>query len=267
MRLSFRGAALILAWVGVAIAGCSFDSGTGISATNPNCSRYVTLTVGSTLRDSVVASSCRPTGGAYENYYQITLIAAAKLRLSLSSPLHVAYVEVGDSTGSLVANSYISGPLDTTATLRMILKPGLYKVGVNSATSTPSGSFRLTAVADNSPVSGCGPYWVTTGITTTQTITASDCTGGPLGAKYHWHGYLTLFPASGELKVSEHSTAFAPMVYVVSETSGSTLASSSLDSTNTTAKVDYFPSGTDLLTLWVGSSDSLQSGQYTLTIQ
>ena len=268
MRLSFGGAFLILACGGVAIVSCSLDSSTGTGVPNPRCTQYAAMTVGDTLRDSVVASSsCREGDQSYENLYQFSIAAQTKLRLVLSSPHHIALVEVGDSTGTLVANSSISGPLDTTATLRMILKPGLYKVGVNSAATTASGSFRMIALVDNSAVTGCGPFWVTTGITTAQTITSADCKGGPQGTKYYTHSYLTLFPAAGELKLSEHSTAFIPMVLVTSETNGALKTFSSIDSTNTVARVDYLPTATDLLLLWVGSSDSLQTGAYSLTIQ
>ena len=265
MHLNKGGALVALTSAGlVGFAACSLDSA-GPSQPNPNCNQFVSFAVGDTVRDAVTTSSCRESDGSYENLYEFTLSSATKVRLSLSSPLHVALVEVGDSTGGLVANS-TTGPLDTTATVRMILKPGLYKVGVNSAATTPSGTFRMVVAADNSPVTGCGLIWVTTGVTTTQTITTADCTGGPLGSKYYYHGYITLFPVSGELKLSEHSTAFVPAVFVVSATSGSVLTLSSIDSTNTTAVVDYLPSATDFLEILVGSSDSLQVGQYTLTI-
>jgi hypothetical protein len=222
--------------------------------------------IGDVLRDSVVSTSCRESDLTYENLYRFQVAAQTKLKVSLSSPSDTAFVHLTDSSGVLIVNSVYSSSADTSATVRLILKPGTYYLGVNSWHSTPSGRFTVTAVVDNSPAAGCTPIWLTTGVATAQTITTSDCTSGPLGNKYYYHPYLLVVLANKELAFTEHTTAFPPQVYVVNS-SGGTVGTSAIDSTGTNGMVDYTPAGEDLFLLWVGSSDSLQTGPYTLTIR
>lgn len=262
MRLSFGVAFLILTGAALASFACSLDS----TAPIVPCTRYGAYAIGDVLRDSVVASSCLEADGTYENLYRFQVAAQAKLRVTLSSPSDSAFLHVTDSAGVLIVNSVYSSSVDTAATLRMILKPGTYYLGVNSWHARPSGPFRLTAVVDNAPIAGCGPTWVTTGITTAQTITTADCTLGPLGSKYYFHPYYLVILANKELAFTEHSAAFPPQVYVVSST-GATVGVSVVDSTGTNGMVDFTPPGEDLLLLWVGSTDSLQTGPYSLTFK
>jgi hypothetical protein len=264
VRLSLGGALFTLTCGGLVIfAACSLDTA---NPSNTPCSRFASLSVGDTIRDSLIASSCRESDGTYENLYRFSLAAQTKLKVSLSSPLAQAFLHVTDTVGILVVNSAYSAPLDTAAALSMILKAGTYYLGVNSVFAAPSGRFRMITAVDNSPVAGCGVTWVTAGISTNQTITGSDCTSGPVGSKYYYHPYRLVILSGGELKLTEHSAALSPMVWIVGLT-GATVGASAIDSTGTNARVDYFTGGEDLLLLWVGSSDSLQTGAYSLTIQ
>jgi hypothetical protein len=262
VRLSLGVAFVILAGAGLSSVGCSLDSAAPIVP----CTRYGSYVIGDVLRDSVVSTSCRESDLTYENLYRFQLAAQTKLRVSLSSPLDTAFLHVTDSAGVLVVNSVYSSSVDTAATLRLILKPGTYYLGVNSWHSRPSGRFTVSSVVDNSPAAGCAPIWLTTGVATTQAITTSDCTSGPRGAKYYYHPYLLVILANKELAFTEHSASFPPQVVVVNS-SGATVGTSAMDTTGTNGMVDFTPAAEDLLLLWVGSSDSLQTGPYTLTIR
>lgn len=262
MRLSFGGALLILTGAGLASFACSLDS----TAPFVPCTKYGTFAIGDVIRDSVVASSCRESDNTYENLYRFQLAAQTKLLVSLSSPADKAFLHLTDSSGVLIVNSVYSWTVDTAATVRMILKAGTYYLGVNSWFQRPSGAFRVTTAVDNSPVAGCGSTWITTGISTSQTITGSDCTAGPVGSKYYSHLFLLVVLANKQVAFTEHSTAFSPQVHVVSQ-SGASVGVSVIDSTGTNGMVDHLTTAEDLWQLWVGSSDSLQTGAYTLTLQ
>lgn len=230
-----------------------------------NCTQVGSLVVGDTVRDSVTASSCRQSDQTYSNRYRFQLTAQTKLRASLSSPLHKAFLFVSDSQGVVIANSSITSPLDTAATLYLILRAGSYALGVSSVATAPSGPLRMVALTDTTAISGCLPVWISPGITTSQTISTASCTTGPLGSNYPSHSYLTVTLAGRELKLTEHATAFAPQI-VVANQSGATLATSTVDNTGTNALVDFVPGSDAALLLWVGSSNQLGFGPYTLTI-
>jgi hypothetical protein len=229
------------------------------------CTQLGTLHVGDTLRDSITAGSCRQADRTYVNHYLIHLTGQTSLVVSLSSPLHQAFLFASDSSGVVIANSSITSNPDTATTLYLILRAGSYRVSVNSVTTAPSGPLRLVVGNDTSAIQGCLPVWVTGGITTTQTLTASDCTTGPLGSTYYSHTYLTVVLGGAELKLTEHATVFTPQVLVTDQTKA-ILSTSTVDNTGTNALVDYFPAGDAALLLWVGGTDPRGFGQYTLTI-
>lgn len=263
MRKILGGALIALPCASLVLLGACTSLTSEVQSSN--CTQFGALVVGDTLRDSITASSCRQIDRTYANRYVFQVAAQAKLLASLSSPAQKAFLFVSDSRGVVIANSSITSPLDTAATLHLILKAGSYALGVSSVATVPSGPLRLIAANDTSAVSGCLPIWVTTGITTTQTITGADCTTGPLGPNYFSHSYLTVILGGGVLKLTEHATGFAPQVLVAGQ-SGATLSTSTVDGTGTNALVDYFPVADAALLLWVGSSDQRGFGQYTLTI-
>lgn len=263
MRHILGGALIAIPCASLALLGACTSLTSEVQSTN--CTQIGTLVVGDTLRDSITTSSCRQIDHTYANRYRFQLAAQTKLLASLSSPRQKAFLFVSDSVGAVIANSSITSPLDTAATLHLILKAGSYALGVSSVATSPSGPLRLIAGDDPSAVSGCLPIWVTTGITTTQTISGVDCTTGPLGSNYFSHSYLSVILGGHELKLTEYSTGFTPQV-LVSGQSGATLGTSTLDTTGTSALLDYVPGADVALLLWVGSSDQRGFGQYTLTI-
>jgi hypothetical protein len=267
VQLTFRGAFMTLTGAGlVIIAACSLDS----TAPFVPCTKFGTLAIGDSISDSLVASSCRDRDQTYQNLYRFQLASQTKLHVTLSSPAAAAWLHVSDTTGSLIVNSTLSFSVDTNAIVNMILKAGTYYLGVNSLNQTPSGRFRVATAVDNSPVAGCDPedvIWLTTGISTNQTITAADCTGSPLGAKYYYQRYRLVILPQLLLAFTEHSTALVPQVTLISYVGGGVLGTSSLDSSGTNARVSFTPSALDVYLLLVGSRDSLQVGAYSLTIQ
>ena len=265
MHHPVRAARVVLACAGLAgLWACvSLEN----PAVPPSCSTVGTLTVGAALTDSITSASCRLTDQTYANFYKFRVDSARKLLVSVTSAA-AASTWLTDSTGSLVANSAFNEAAATTQTLRVILAPGPYELAVNSYNKQPSGAMTATVAKDTTPVAGgATAVWVTNTIATTQTITSADHTDGPSGTKYYYHLYLRWIPTGTLLSLSEHSTAFSPSVTLVSVNSGTAVSYSSLDSTNTNAVVTYTAPSADILLLWVGSSDSLQAGKYTLTIK
>ena len=260
-----HGALIILAGGALWTAACSLDS-TG--PTTVRCNQLGSISVGDTLRDTLDTSSCRLADNTYANYYQFTVTdSQAQLLATLSSPAATAFLHVSDTTGFLLANSSISQVADTSATLHLFLRQGTYYLGVNSYAIAPSGPFRLRIARDSTPVRGCTETWVTPGISTAQTVTIADCTVGPSGPKYFTHLYLLVARSSQRLTMTEHSTAFSPLLQIISYTGQGTLVGQSvLDSTNTSGVVQYTPPAEDLLLLYVGTSDSLETGAYSLKV-
>lgn len=264
MRHTLRGALHVLAAAALIPAGaCVSLDNTSVS---PNCSVVTPLTVGVTFHDAITSSSCRLTDQTYANAYRFSVDSQAKLKVTLVSPGGPVITWLTDSAGATVANSYITQAPDTTATVSLILKAGTYQLVANSYSTAPTGSVSLTVAPDPSTVAGSTTVvWVSQSVATSQSVTSGDHADGPLGSKYYYHLYLRWVRAGGSLQASVHSTAFTPGV-IVASLQGGTVAISATDSTHTNATVSYATPSEDVLLLWVGATDSLQTGAYTLTV-
>jgi hypothetical protein len=231
---------------------------------NPACNSSVSYVIGDTARDSLTSASCREGDGTYLDYHSFQTGGQADLKITLSSPSFPAVVQVLDQRGAIIVNSLVVNPADTATTVRVKLGDGTYLLVVHGATSGGRGPYRLVAAADTAPVAGCVPVWVVPGITTAQKLVSTDCTKGPGGTKYYYHAYYVVLLNTQTVNFTEHSTAFAPGMFL-SATDGTTR--SVLDSASTTAVLSFIAPRNGLWALWVGSNDSLQLGAYTLTIQ
>ncbi len=240
---------------------------TNLSTPTPSgvCAQLGTYVIGDTVRDSLAAGDCVLLDNAYVDYYSFTLSGQAALQILLSSPRTGAVLYVYDSRSAIIANSAVGvSIIDTAASLRVILDSGTYRIAVHASTPGGSGPYRLVAVNDTAPVAGCGLVWVTHAITTTQTIRSTDCTNGPGGTGFLYHVYAIVLLRNENLDVAEHSTAFAPAMYLVGSSGAS---GSTVDSTGATADISFATPLQSAFQLWVGSSDQSAVGQYTLTIQ
>jgi hypothetical protein len=251
----------------VATAGAVMVAACDLTTRPPagTCNKVTAYTVGDTARDSLASNDCQQSDGTYIDFHNFTLDTQSSLRISLSSPTNPAILQLFDSRGAVVANSYAeAGLADTSATLRVILSRGTYGIGVRASRRNAKGAYRLIAADDTAAVAGCGFVWVTTGTTIAQRILNSDCTSGPGGSAYIYHVYTIVLLQSQTLDITEHSTAFAPQLYLVGATGTTT---STVDSTGTNAVMSYLNSLQGAFQLWVGSSSVAALGDYTLTLQ
>ena len=229
------------------------------------CNQVSPYVIGDTARDSLATGDCQQGDGTYIDFHNFTADAQTALRISLSSPTNPAILQVFDSRGAVIANSYVqTGLADTSATRRLILASGTYGIGVRGAKKGAKGAYHFIATNDTAVVSGCGYIWVTPGTTMSQRIVNTDCGTGPGGPGYIYHVYTVVLLQSQSLDITEHSTAFSPQMYLIGVT-GSTV--SSVDSTGTNAIISFLNAGQGAFQLWVGGSTTAALGDYTLTLQ
>jgi len=256
------GLAFAMACAGaVVVAACSVATAppTGL------CNQVSPYVVGDTARDSLATGDCQQSDGTYIDFHNFTMDAQTGLRISLSSPTNAAILQVFDSRGAIIANSFVqTGIADTSASVRLILAGGTYGIGVRGAKKGGKGPYRLIATTDTAVVGGCGYLWVTPGTTMSQRIVNTDCATGPGGPGFLYHVYTIVLLPSQSLDITEHSTAFTPQMYFIGAT-GST--SSSVDSTGTNAGISFLNAGQGAYQLWVGGSTTAALGPYTLTLQ
>jgi hypothetical protein len=229
------------------------------------CDKVSSYVVGDTARDSLASGDCQQSDGTYIDFYNFTLDTQAQLRILLSSPANPAILQLFDSRGAVIANSYVeTSTADTSAALRVVLGGGTYGIGVRGAKKSARGTYRLVTLNDTTAIGGCGYTWITAGTTMSQRILGTDCTAGPGGAGYIYHVYTIVLLQNQSLDVTEHSTAFTPQMYLIGTTG---TATSQVDSSGANANISFQSIGQGAFQLWVGSSTASALGAYTLTLQ
>jgi hypothetical protein len=254
-----------LAAVAASLVGAS---SCGVGSTAPEgCTSSVNYTVGDTVRASLGGpNSCLEVDGTWEDFYNVSLPAQTQLLLTLSSPGLTTYLRVFNLNRTAVVNTAYYRAPDTSSTARAILTAGAYQIVVRDTVPGATGSYRLVAAPDSTPVANCAEaVWLTTGITTTQTLHNTDCTQGAGGSTHYVHVYTIVQLYTQSTTFAESSAAFTPAMSLTSQGTG--IQNSTLDSTGTVATILGFATASDAYQLFAGSAAALQTGRYTLTIK
>jgi hypothetical protein len=253
--------------LGAAVAGAALVAAAAcLHPTQPTsvCTQVAAYNIGDVVNDSLASGDCAQGNGALADYYQFTTTGQQDLRVSVSSPGMLTFLQLYDQRGAIVMNSAVTSTVDTTTTVRLKIAAGTWALAVNAVNAGSSGHYRLTTAPDTAAVRGCGTVWITPGILTTQTISNADCTNGPNGGNFYYHLYTVVLLQNTEVNLSEHATAFAPAMYLVGPT-GTT--ASTPDSLGTTALIQATIPTQGAYDLWVGSANANQFGTYTLQIK
>lgn len=139
-------------------------------------------------------------------------------------------------------------------------RPGSdYGVAVTSMEPRATGGYELRVASVSQSVESCEDVLVMLGITTTQSLAATDCRG-PSGQN---EDHFALVILRGQrIRVTQSSTQFAPLLRVVR--SGGVVAATDGASTGT-AVVVYTGEADDLYQIQA-SSAAAQTGSYTLAV-
>ena len=254
----------LLAVLGVAvvIAGCPSLA----STLNQGCTNAVKISVGDTVRTSFgSANSCQEANGTWVDFYNLTLTAQGNLVIATSAPGLRAYIQVYDPSHTPVASSDVFQTPDSAASIRVMLAPAAYQIAVRDSIQGTQGPYRLSVTADTAPAAGCGVIWITPGISTTQTLTNSDCVASSSGTTHYYHHYELVMLFAQATTFTDTSNAYSPSMTLF-QSNGSSVTST-LDSTGAVATITAFAQAADYYQLWVGTAAALKTGSYKLYVK
>jgi len=250
--------ALVAASLVVGVTGCP-----SLASTLPaGCTKSTTIAVSDTVRTSFGTNTCTQGNGTWADFYNLVLTSQSNLVVSVASPGLATYLVVYDQNRTPIAASNLVSAPDTAATVRVMLATATYQIAVIDTLGKP-GPYRLSISPDAAPP-GCGLIWITPRITTTQTLTNSDCTAGSGGTLHYYHHYEMAMLFAQSATFTAQSNAYGPSLTLYS--SLGTSQASSLDSTGSVATLAAFAQTQDYYQLWVGSVSALRTGAYTLTV-
>jgi hypothetical protein len=182
----------------------------------------VTFTGGATGQPSIApggaavgsldATDCN-INGAFADEYDMTTAAEA-VDISLTSAAFDALLNVsnGAATTPIATNDNTTG---TNSFVRLIALANRKTVTATSATAGATGAYALSVVAASSDVTDCTPTFIETGVSTTQTLTTTDCeTHNGVNAD----AFTVYIPVGGNVRIAMSSNPIDALIELYSPT-------------------------------------------------
>jgi hypothetical protein len=228
------------------------------------CSILLTHVLGSTTDGQLSPQDCQLSDGTFVDFYTVTLPSAGTYIFNQSSPTFDTFVALLTSGGKLVGIDDDISSNNTNSSLKVIVPAGTFVVAANSFDPNITGHYTLASSASSAHITACEDVSVARGITTPQSLQASDCAlNGVFGDQY----LIVLF-AGQPVTVSMSSTDVDSYLELHTASSLTILASNDdVDATTKNASVTFTPQTTDFYVITARTPSAGQTGAYTLTIQ
>lgn len=161
----------------------------------------------------------------------------------------------------LAANDNDAGST-TDSRMNVILGPGNYVVSANNLTPGKTGPFSVTAEPWTGELENCDDAFLTTGITTTQTMTSS-CPNKTTG---QYGDFAAMYIAPGQqVQIDMSSTAFDPSLELYAG-DGTPITQDDNGGGGTSARITYTAVNGGIFLIVPTSHAAAQTGMYTLSI-
>lgn len=232
-----------------------------VAVSADKCGFAVKLTLGGRKDDMLADQDC-DDGYFFYDFYRTPVTFGSAVFIKLQSATFDTYLELYDLTGNYIAiNNDRNGP---DAGIKALLRTNNYIIGATSAVEHAMGPYTIDVTPASPSVEACEEFWISTGITTNQTLTTSDCVDG--SNKFYADRILIILNKGQKVTITMSSGAMDAFLQLDDE-SGLTVASNDNGNGGTDARLVY--TSPALAAYYIDASTHLagQTGNYTLTVQ
>ena len=201
----------------------------------------------------------------FHDFYRLTVTTQQGLIIYLRAPSFDPLVKFFDSPE---APRERGGAFDTVdvrreAMMRWILPPGTYLVAATTLGTQTTGAYELSIGVTSESASLCNFKWIVPGLTTTQTLEATDCIDYSGGTFLEDSFVLGLLPGE-RVVLTQSSTQFSPRLRLF-QRSGELIVEAGANHSGT-ATISFTSEKASAYFIRASSALPLQSGQYTLHV-
>lgn len=228
------------------------------------CPNFTPYTLGTTVAAALTTSDCTvvtPPDPAlyYSKAYAAPVPQSQAIQARLTStafrPKASVYIEPSGWSLGLVA------PVGSqTAITNALVAPGTFAVRALAATPETTGAYTFSTVAVSNDVTSCTPFLLTSGVTTTQQLTSSDCAGTRT-----YDRYLVGIPPGWTIVTTMTSTAVDALLQLYQGDDLTFQVQDNNSGGGTNARLSYTSPTNSSYYLHATSASGVQLGQYTLT--
>jgi hypothetical protein len=239
------------------------------------CTVFVPYTVGSTVNGSISTSDCL-LNGFRTDLYSVTLTTGSTT-FDMVSPNASAvdpFLELRDNSNNIVAFHDDITQTDKNARLRVIALGGAYRLFARPFNSAQTaGSYTLTSsTTSTASVVQCQENWLVgwpgTGMTVTESIAATDCTGGSATRGNFGDLYYIYLRAGQTVTIRENAT-FDTFLYLF-DTAGVKLVEdddSGGGAAGTNSLITFTAATAGRYLILASTYDPNITGAYTISVQ
>ena len=233
------------------------------NGSNP-CGATSPHVLGTTTSGSLSQQDCHLSDGTFADFYAVNLPSAGTYIFTQTATTFDTFIALLTTAGAVVGINDDVGTDTTKSSLKAILPAGNFVIAANSFNPNVTGNYSISSASSTAEVTSCEDVFVVRGITTAQSLQASDCAlNGVFGDEY----IIVLF-AGQPVTVTMSSTAVDAYLEIHPGDSNAILASNdNADGSTTNASVTFTPSTTAFYVITARTQAAGSTGAYTLTIQ
>lgn len=234
------------------------------TSTNP-CASTTPHLIGTTSNGQLTTLDCRFangfSAGTFVDRYTTTVGTAGAFTFAQSGAFDTFLILTTSDGTPLALNDDASGTT-TNSSIRALLPAGNFALAATSFGANSTGAYTLTSASVATAVTNCDEVWIVRGVTTNQTLQATDCLNG---------GFLSddliVFLRGGQsMTVTMTSSAFDTFLELWSN--GTRIAfNDDIAPGNTNSQVLFTAGADTFLSIVPTSGTAGATGAYTLTVQ
>ena len=227
------------------------------------CVISATHSIGSTTNGELTTSDCAFPDGSFVDLWGTVVTTAGTYLFDQASSSFNTYLFLFDASANPIGYNDDFGTADNSR-IKAILPQGNYVLGANSLLTAKVGPYTLTSALDGTPVTNCEIVFVVRGITTSQTLQASDCprTGG-----YYGDIFFIWLAAGQPVTVSMNASAVDSYIAIYDANGAALTFNDDKDPTTKDAQIAFTSSVAGFYGILASSGNVGGTGDYTLVVQ
>ena len=233
-------------------------------------------TIGSSATYQLATTDCRFQDGSFVDFFAVTIPTAGTYIFNQSSTTFDTFLALLATDGTQVGTNDDFGAAGATdSRVKAIVPAGSYLLGANSVNPNVTGAYSLTSTASTAQVTNCEDVFVFPGITTLQSLQATDCNTNVAtpASGFAFDEYVVFLNAGQTITVSMTSATLDSYLELRIDGGATVTSNDNIDATTKDARITFTvpvltntrTAGFFVITAATKVAGAL--GDYTLTVQ
>jgi hypothetical protein len=233
-------------------------------------------TIGTTATHQLAATDCRFQDGSFVDFFTVIIPTAGTYIFNQSSTAFDTFLALLAADFTQVGtNDDFGAPGATDSRVKVIVPAGSYLLGANSVDPNVTGDYSLTSTASTEQVTNCEDVFVFPGITTLQSLQATDCNTNAANhaSGFAFDEYVVFLNAGQSITVSMTSPTLDSYLELRIDGGATVTSNDNIDATTKDARITFtVPVLTNTRTarfyvITAATKVAGALGDYTLTVQ